>query len=835
MTPQAAFSGLLREHRRAAGYSQEELADRAGVSVAAVGSLERGLRQAPHRDTVRALADALNLSEPARKQFEEAAARARGRQPRNVSGLPASLTSFIERNEVDELRGLVVERRLMTITGSPGIGKTRIAIEVARRIEDSYDETCFVDLLPIRDLDLVASQIALRLNVPVEGDDGLSGIIHHLRSRRTLLVIDNCEHVIADAARVVQKLLPECPLLTVFATSREALAHSGELIYRLPPMDSQTASDLFVARVHQADSTWSADAERLAVVADICKVLDGIPLAIELAASRVASLGLAALRNRLKGGITLTGSRDLPERHQTMTATIAWSYDLLIDVEALLFRRLSVLVGGFTLELAESVGHGQGLPAEAIADVLSRLVQKSLVSVDHQETSTRYGFLESIRTFALQLLMEAGEHEKDGIVEQTMLRLMEWLSQQAAILKSGTPESGLTQLRKELDNVAAAISWALSTEDGPAIISASRLFIAFQLVWAGTSRQMEFRGLGLRLLDCLNDDEVPELVGLIIHGLSPYLGEAKLLSLSERAIPLLVATGRGIHAGELHAKCAQVECLRGDVQAAERHLRLGQALFSPDDLRRTRWGWAFACNAGFVHCILREFDAAKALLIGLEIPPEDSRQGDVQRLRASIEFHQGNVEIAIELLSSLKTRLDTHPELRWHAIQTHGDLAEYYLYSDNIPAAEAEIRACLNATLEARNAWMAVDAGHARHAALVAARCGRIELAVRLLGAAEPHHLPEAGAPFDSGAQAMEIVEAELSPAHADALRGVAASEDLYDLFEEFLAQPAASESTRLSATSSPRATSVTRSSPNWPNNDDGRSYSMREPPSSFS
>jgi predicted ATPase/DNA-binding XRE family transcriptional regulator len=798
------FRDLLREHRRTVGYSQEDLAERSGLSVGAIGSLEQGLRRGPHRDTVKALADALGLSKSARKEFEEAAARARGRQRQKSSGIPASLTSFVERREVDELKGLVADHRLVTITGSPGIGKTRIAIEVARRIQDLYEETSFVDLLPIRDRDLVASQIALRLNVPVEGDDGLSGIIHHLRSRHTLLVIDNCEHVIADAVWVVQKLLPQCPLLTVFATSREALAHSGELIYRLPPMDSQTASELFLARVHQANVMWSADAEGLVIVADICKVLDGIPLAIELAASRVASLGLVALRNRLKGGITLTGSRDLPERHQTMTATIAWSYDLLSDVEALLFRRLSILVGGFTLELAESVGHGPGLAPEAVADVLSRLVQKSLVNVDHRETSTRYGFLESIRTFAVQLLTEAGEHEKDGIVEHTMLRLTEWLSQQAAILKSAMPATVLTELRKELDNVTAAMTWAIETEDDPAIMSASRLFIAFQRVWAGTSRQMEFRQIGLRLLDCLSDDKAPEFVGLIIHGLSPYLGEDGLLSLSQRAIPLLVATGHSIHAGELHARCAQVECLRGDVQAAKRHLQLGRALFSPDELKGTRWGWAFACNAGYVHCFLQEFDAAKALLVGLELTPGDSFHGDVQRLRAWIEFHQGNVEIAIELLSSLKKQLDTHPILKWHAIQTHGNLAEYYLYSDNIRAAEAEIRACLNATLEARNAWKAVDASHARHAALVAARCGRVELSVRLLGAAEPHHLSVPGAPFDSGAQAAKIVEAELSPARVGALRGVAANEDLYDLFEEFLAQPAASESARLSATSSP-------------------------------
>ncbi len=799
MSP-SSFGDLLRSHRRKAGYSQEHLAERAGLSVGAIGALEQGQRRAPHRDTVNVLAHALGISGAAREQFEEAAARARGRQRRNVSGIPTSLTSFVERDELGELKTLLADHRLVTITGSPGIGKTRLATEVARRIEDRYDETWFVDLLPIRERALVAPHIADRLN----------------DSRHTLLVIDNCEHVIADVASVVGTLLRDSPSLTVFATSREALAHSAELVYRLPPMDSQTASDLFVARVHQADATWSADAERLAVVADICAMLDGIPLAIELAASRVASLGLVALRNRLKGGITLMGARDLPERHQTMTATIAWSYDLLSDAEAQLFRRLSVLAGGFTLDLAEDVCGSQSPPVESIADTLSRLVQKSLLNASHRGTSTRYGFLESIRTFALQRLTEGGEHEKDSIIETTLLRLTQWLSQQAAILESATPASVLTALRDELDNVAAAINWAVSSGDDPAIMAASRLFVAFRLVWAGTSRQMEFRGLGLQLLDSLSDDEAPDLVGLVIFALCPYLGEAKLLSLSERAIPLLIAAGFGIRAGEMHARCAQVECLRGDAQAAVRHLELGQALFSPYELKSTRWGWAFACNAGQVRSILQDFDAAKALLISLEIPPGDAWQVDVQIVRASIEFRQGNAEVAIELLSSLKRQLDTDPVPRWHLmLRICGDLAEFYLYRDNIPAADAALRACLSATLEARNAWMAVAASYARHAALVAARCGRTELAVRLLGAADPHHLSEPGARFDSGAVATKIVEAELFPARADALRGAAASEDLYDLFEEFLAQPAAADSAAPSAASSVRATAVTRSSPN--------------------
>src|SRR5580658_5384094 len=156
MSARPAFSELLREQRHTAGYSQEELADRAGISLGAIGSLEQGLRRAPHRDTVKALADALGMSDAARREFEDAAARARGRQRRSVSGVPPSLTSFIERNELSELKELVADHRLLTVTGSPGIGKTRIATEVARRIEDRYDGTWFVDLLPIRNQDPVS-------------------------------------------------------------------------------------------------------------------------------------------------------------------------------------------------------------------------------------------------------------------------------------------------------------------------------------------------------------------------------------------------------------------------------------------------------------------------------------------------------------------------------------------------------------------------------------------------------------------------------------------------------------------------------------------------------
>ena len=290
------FGELLRERRREAGYSQEALAERAGLSVGAISALEQGLRRAPHRDTVDAISDALNMPSSTRTQFEAAAAQARRRQRRDDSRLPASLTSFVARSEVNEIESLLTAHRLLTITGPGGVGKTRVALEVARRAGERYDETWFIDLLPLRDDNLLPSQIAARLNVGIRGDDGLTEIVHRLRSRRALLVIDNCEHVVAEAALVIENLLRRCHTLTILSTSREGLEVAGELAYRLPSMDMRTATDLFVERAREADPQWHPDARRLEVIREICKALDGIPLAVELTASRVSTLGLEALR-----------------------------------------------------------------------------------------------------------------------------------------------------------------------------------------------------------------------------------------------------------------------------------------------------------------------------------------------------------------------------------------------------------------------------------------------------------------------------------------------------------------------------------------------------------
>lgn len=583
---ESAFSELLRKHRRAAGYSQEALAERSRLSARAIASLEQGSRRAPYSDTVTALGEALGLSQNERAQLEEAAASARGRSRPEASGLPAPLTSFIERTEVGEIAGLLLKYRLLTITGSGGVGKTRIALEVARRLDQPYHNIWFVDLLPVRDGKQIAPHVTGLLDVRADAGRNLFvAIARHLRPYRTLLVLDNSEHIVADAAALVGSLLRDCPLLTVLVTSRELLGHSGEFTFRLPPMNEPTALDLFLARAKATDRSLYFDSERLTVVADICRELDYIPLAIELAASRVSVLGFDELRKRLKRGISFTGSRDLPARHQTMGATISWSSDLLTDMDRLLFERLSVFIGGFTLAAAEAVCADASLPVGSIADGVLRLVQKSLIEGELVETSTRYRFLESIRSFAWERLSTNCE------VNGMMLRLIGWLVQETRPLALQTSPELFIKLRSELDNLAASVNWAIATGHAATIVAAGRALIGFRRVYYGTSRHGEMRILGFALLEKLQDFDSPEVVGLLKSAMAAYVTGEEQAGLKARAIPLLIATGHASLTADIHARLARLELL-AETNALEEHIVAVSALLTREERTDSRAGFS---------------------------------------------------------------------------------------------------------------------------------------------------------------------------------------------------------------------------------------------------
>jgi predicted ATPase/DNA-binding XRE family transcriptional regulator len=783
MPGMSAFAELLKRNRRAAGFSQETLADRSGLSIVAVAALEQGRRRGPYRETVTALGDALGLSPDERAELEAAAASGRGRSRQEPPLLPQPLTSFIERTEVAEISALLVEHRLLTVTGSGGVGKTRVAIEVARHLKDSFDQVCFVDLLPVRDASMLAPHVAARLNVSMSGGDALTAIVRHFATQHALIVLDNCEHLVGETGTIAAALLRECPNVTVLLTSREALEILAESLFRLPPMSAAAAADLFVVRARAQDRSLFFDTDRLAIVADICKELDRMPLAIELAASRLATLGFTELRRRLKSTAMLTAARDVPARHQTIVDTIRWSYDLLTDVDRLIFGRLSVFIGGFELATAEAVCVDASAPAGAIADSVLRLVQKSLLYPEHLGTSTRYRFLETIRAFGWERLSEQDAEAR------TMLRLIEWLTREAAVVETSAWPDAIAPLRNEIDNVAAAVSWAIGTTDAEAIAAAARALIVFRGVWYGTSRHGEFRRLGFWVLDHLRDDEHPELVGLLISALAPFLTGAELVVLATRAIPLLTAIGYRAKAAGLHARIARYECVRGEAATAEVQLAAGAALLTSEERLRTRAGFAFSTNCAYVRSILRDFTGARAALEGLVIPPGDPYEIDVPILLAEIEFRQRHFKRALDILTGLKPRLATYPSASLLTVMVFGNAAKCEVLLGNAAEAEADFRQAFAHIVDAPNiAHFDVYVDVCRYATVVAAECGRPELAARLLGACAAATDPSSLENVDHATElAAQTLGASLSPERAEALRARGAGEDLFDLVEEFL------------------------------------------------
>ena len=342
--------------------------------------------------------------------------------------LPADASSFVGRGrELGELGTLLGHTRLLTLAGTGGAGKTRLALELARGVEASYaDGAALVELAAVSDPQLVPDAVAAALDArALPGQDVVDAVVEFLAPRTLLLVLDNCEHLLWASAALVDTLLRAAPGLTVLATSREPLRVGGEVVFRVPslaipdPEQLQAPGDLlryeavrlFVERAVAAAPGFALDGENAVDVARICFRLDGLPLALELAAGRIGALSPAALAERLDDRFRLlrSGSRAAPTRQQTLAATLQWSHDLLEPDERMLLRRLSVFAGGFELGAVEAVCPGAGLDRAESADVLARLVEKSLVAVDEGGRERRYRLLETVRLYARERLDDAGE------------------------------------------------------------------------------------------------------------------------------------------------------------------------------------------------------------------------------------------------------------------------------------------------------------------------------------------------------------------------------------------------------------------------------------------
>jgi predicted ATPase/class 3 adenylate cyclase len=396
-------------------------------------------------------------------------------EPRSV--LPRPLTSFVGRErELEEVARLLERARLVTLTGPGGTGKTRLALAVAERVRDRYpDGVWFVDLSAIAEPGLVASAIAQVLGVREgEGQSLASVLTARLRERQVLLVLDNFEQVV-EAASLVGELLTETPRLTLLATSRVVLRLSGEHVYPVAPLAvpdpnapaaviaTAPAVTLFVERARQARPDFALTNANAAAVAEICARLDGLPLAIELAAARIRLLSPVAIRHRLGERLALLtgGSRDLPQRQQTLRDALRWSYDLLPDAEQMLFRRLSVFAGGWTRESAAAICRARSDPDIDLLDGLALLADKSLVrQQDWSNDDPRFTMLETIREFGLEQLGASGE--ADACLERHaayFLALAERAEPDLFLVDHPTPT--LKRMEQDHANLRAALDWAI--------------------------------------------------------------------------------------------------------------------------------------------------------------------------------------------------------------------------------------------------------------------------------------------------------------------------------------------------------------------------------------
>ncbi len=518
MAEQAApgFGGLLRQLRADAGLTQEELAGAARLSPRTVSDLERGISRTARKDTAVLLADALGLAGRVRGVFvaaaqgrvlaaEVLAARALAPGP-SAGNLPVPLSSFVGRvGELAELATAMARSPLVTVTGVGGVGKTRLALHAAAGQLPSFrDGAWLCELHPAVDEETMAQAVAAALRVrPRPGLSVAGSIVEFLRTKNALVVLDNCEHLLGAPAVLAAGILRSCRGVRLLATSRQALSVEGEQVFGLrplplPPPDAgvaaAAASDavcLFIQRAAAARRDFALTPANVAAVGEVCRRLDGIPLAIELAAARVAALRPAEIAGLLDERFRLlTGGRaEAAARQQTLQATVEWSYALLGQAERRVFDGLGVFPGSFDAAAAADIAAADGLQRWDILDSLTSLVGKSLVAEDDGPGQTsRYRLLETMRAYARQHLAAAGE---PGRLQHRHAEHYAAFAEQAGPELLGRAQLQWQQrIRAEHDNLQAAVTWAL-TSGGQARPLAFRIvaaLAAFAITSPGTVR-----------------------------------------------------------------------------------------------------------------------------------------------------------------------------------------------------------------------------------------------------------------------------------------------------------------------------------------------------------
>jgi predicted ATPase len=663
------------------------------------------------------------------------------------NNLPQQLTSLIGREQdVAAIKALIAEHRLVTISGSGGIGKTRAALQVgADLLDGSGDGVWFVDLAPLQNPSFVASAVGSALGVQESATRPvLESVVQYLKRRRLLLIVDNCEHVIAEAARVVETILRTCREVKVLATSREPLEIAGEQVYRLPslafpPNEARPSAAealeygavaLFVERSRAVDTRFMLTDETAPIVAEIARRLDGIPLAIELAAARVKVLSIPKLAPRIDERFRLLtgGSRTALPRQQTLRALIDWSYDLLSEQEKTLLRRASIFAGGWTLEAAESVCIADSLAAVDLFDLLSSLVEKSLVVVNLDGEATRYRLLESTRAYAGEKLAVSGERSL------LACRHADWVAgfaDRMAEARLTTPlDRWLCEVERELENARAALSWALGAEGD--VVAAARIAGGMARFWL----QGEGRSWLGASLERLDEAEEPAVAARAWLGIASLSDGTRRLDAAKRSLDLYEQVGD--HAGVARSIDHVIFALRQMGRLDEAEVASAKALAIWRDLGRTRsvpYAQALSTRADVIVRYRGRLEQARDLYaesVALyEALGDEARAANVRKDIAELEFNAGNPQAALEVAEAAAA---TFRRFRNPAQEgdDRADIAAYQIALGNLDGAFTSAREALSLARQAQHTHCVSVA--IQHLATVAALRGDVRRATRLLG-----------------------------------------------------------------------------------------------------
>jgi predicted ATPase len=725
------FGALLREFRLAANLSQEALAERAAMSADGISALERGVNKAPQRETLALLIDALEL-EPQRRAAIEAAAqrpsRPRRSGPRGPKkhNLPRLVSRLFGRDrDLADVGELISGAQLLTVTGAGGVGKTRLAVEIGyEKLAECEDGVWFVDLGGVRKGGDVTPAIAAALGIHERSEEALIDVVTGaLLRKRLLLILDNCEHVLSAAAGAVDKISSGCPDVGILATSRQPFGVAGERTYRLASLGLAASVALFLESAKRADASFSLNGD-VAVVERICRRLDGIALAIELAAARVRLLSPSQIEALLAERFAvLTGSSPLA-RHQTMRALVDWSYDLLSAEEQVFFARLGVFPADFSFEAALTICKGDGIAASRVLDIVASLVDKSLLTSERHGSARRFRLLETMRAYALEkfdadINALSARHARYyfKLVEAIDLRTRNW----ADVLEA------------DYDNMRRAVEWAIDERGDVALgvrfLWGMREFLFERGIGADAARRAEralqSAPLLSKPLQAMAWETIASMRGQLL-----LPGQA--LEASTRVVPLYE---------ELEDNAGLARALRGRGVA---YLRLGDSARAEADLQRAL---ELSKSYGDSRDVMRtlgsiavSYEMTGRLEEGrratLEVLEMARRDGDERIVSVNLmnlaeaEFALGESESAVRRLEELLASKAARKNARLRA-NTNSNLAAYLIALHRDEDARAVARA---AVFDAREAGdEGVMACAMQHLAAMLAH-GNPRTAAKLLG-----------------------------------------------------------------------------------------------------